>query len=58
MMKWFQVFLSNSTRAVTTRLLWTNPDKYDKMDTKGIETVRRDNCLLAGAYTRPHLCST
>lgn len=27
-------------------LLWTNPDKYDKMDTKGIETVRRDNCLL------------
>eukprot|EP00976_Prorocentrum_cordatum_P115084 1195954-Prorocentrum_minimum.AAC.2 len=27
-------------------LMWTNPDKYDKMDTKGIETVRRDNCLL------------
>ncbi|CAN6476021.1 unnamed protein product [Victoria cruziana] len=27
-------------------LLWTNPEKYDKMDTKGIETVRRDNCLL------------
>ncbi|KAL2941770.1 DNA polymerase delta catalytic subunit [Bienertia sinuspersici] len=27
-------------------LFWTNPDKYDKMDTKGIETVRRDNCLL------------
>mmetsp|Transcript_69065 Transcript_69065/g.218444 ORF Transcript_69065/g.218444 Transcript_69065/m.218444 type:complete len:1084 (+) Transcript_69065:53-3304(+) len=27
-------------------LLWTNPDKYDKMDSKGIETVRRDNCLL------------
>ncbi|GAQ79793.1 DNA polymerase delta catalytic subunit [Klebsormidium nitens] len=27
-------------------LLWTTPDKYDKMDTKGIETVRRDNCLL------------
>jgi DNA polymerase delta subunit 1 len=27
-------------------LLWTNPDKYDKMDTKGIETVRRDNCLM------------
>ncbi|RKP35791.1 delta DNA polymerase [Dimargaris cristalligena] len=25
---------------------WTNPDKYDKMDTKGIETVRRDNCRL------------
>jgi hypothetical protein len=27
-------------------LLWSQPDKYDKMDTKGIETVRRDNCLL------------
>ncbi|CAL8467309.1 g6846 [Coccomyxa elongata] len=27
-------------------LLYTNPDKYDKMDTKGIETVRRDNCQL------------
>lgn len=27
-------------------LLWTNPKKHDKMDCKGIETVRRDNCLL------------
>jgi DNA polymerase delta subunit 1 len=27
-------------------LYWTKPDKYDKMDTKGIETVRRDNCKL------------
>ncbi|KAL0863005.1 hypothetical protein Bca101_042123 [Brassica carinata] len=27
-------------------LVWTNPQKFDKMDTKGIETVRRDNCLL------------
>ncbi|KAK9824535.1 hypothetical protein WJX72_011160 [[Myrmecia] bisecta] len=27
-------------------LLWTSPEKHDKMDTKGIETVRRDNCLL------------
>ncbi|KAL5336422.1 DNA polymerase family B-domain-containing protein [Aspergillus crustosus] len=27
-------------------LYWTNPHKHDKMDTKGIETVRRDNCLL------------
>ncbi|CAL5224971.1 g7745 [Coccomyxa viridis] len=27
-------------------LLWTNPEKFDKMDTKGIETVRRDNCQL------------
>eukprot|EP01018_Ginkgo_biloba_P018764 Gb_15180 [translate_table: standard] len=27
-------------------LLWTKQDSFDKMDTKGIETVRRDNCLL------------
>lgn len=27
-------------------LLWTNPKKFDKMDCKGIETVRRDNCSL------------
>eukprot|EP00658_Telonema_sp_P-2_P059811 TRINITY_DN48917_c0_g1_i1.p1 TRINITY_DN48917_c0_g1~~TRINITY_DN48917_c0_g1_i1.p1 ORF type:complete len:808 (-),score=162.02 TRINITY_DN48917_c0_g1_i1:121-2544(-) len=27
-------------------LYWTNPDKYDKMDCKGIESVRRDNCPL------------
>lgn len=25
---------------------WTNPKKPDKMDAKGIETVRRDNCEL------------
>ncbi|OAQ98010.1 hypothetical protein LLEC1_04397 [Akanthomyces lecanii] len=28
-------------------LYWTKVEKYDKMDTKGLETVRRDNCLLA-----------
>ncbi|PFH51036.1 hypothetical protein AMATHDRAFT_75228 [Amanita thiersii Skay4041] len=27
-------------------LYWTKPDKFDKMDSKGIETVRRDNCRL------------
>ncbi|KAI1503642.1 DNA polymerase delta catalytic subunit [Biscogniauxia marginata] len=27
-------------------LYYTRPDKWDKMDTKGIETVRRDNCQL------------
>jgi len=27
-------------------LYWSNPIKHDKMDTKGIETVRRDNCAL------------
>ena len=27
-------------------LYWTSPEKHDKMDSKGIETVRRDNCRL------------
>jgi DNA polymerase delta subunit 1 len=27
-------------------LIYTNPDKPSKIDTKGIETVRRDNCNL------------
>lgn len=27
-------------------VIWTRPDKYDKIDTKGLEAVRRDNCEL------------
>ncbi|KAJ3358094.1 DNA-directed DNA polymerase delta, partial [Kappamyces sp. JEL0680] len=27
-------------------LYWTRPEKHDKMDAKGIETVRRDSCRL------------
>ena len=27
-------------------MYWTNPEKPDKLDAKGIETVRRDNCEL------------
>ncbi len=27
-------------------LYWTKPTTYDKMDAKGIVTVRRDNCPL------------
>ena len=27
-------------------LMWTEKDKYDYMDTKGLETVRCDNCAL------------
>lgn len=27
-------------------LYWTNPNSFDKMDCKGIETVRRDSCSL------------
>ncbi len=26
--------------------MWTNTEKFDYMDTKGLETVRRDNCAL------------
>ena len=32
-------------------LLWTKVEKYDEMDTKGLETVRRDNCLLVRKVT-------
>ena len=24
--------------------MWTREDKYDKLDAKGIEVMRRDNC--------------
>ena len=27
-------------------LLYTNTQRYDKIDSKGIETVRRDSCPL------------
>lgn len=27
-------------------MYFTRADKYDKMDCKGLETVRRDNCPL------------
>jgi DNA polymerase delta subunit 1 len=30
--------------------MWTQPDKYDKMDTKGLETVRRDIALVREGY--------
>lgn len=33
-------------------LYFTKPDKYDKMDCKGIETVRRDNCPLVSNVMR------
>ena len=36
-------------------LIWTNDKTYDKMDTKGIETVRRDNCLLVKAVVTTSL---
>jgi DNA polymerase delta subunit 1 len=41
---YFPYLLMNKKRYAG--LLWTNADKYDKLDAKGLETVRRDNCLL------------
>jgi len=41
---YFPYLLMNKKRYAG--LLWTQTDKYDKMDCKGLETVRRDNCLL------------
>eukprot|EP00743_Colponemidia_sp_Colp-15_P006103 GILK01006561.1.p1 GENE.GILK01006561.1~~GILK01006561.1.p1 ORF type:complete len:1058 (-),score=188.44 GILK01006561.1:44-3172(-) len=41
---YFPFLLMNKKRYAA--LLWTRPEKHDKMDAKGIETVRRDNCGL------------
>ncbi len=41
---YFPYLLMNKKRYAG--LYWSKPDSWDKMDTKGIETVRRDNCLL------------
>ena len=41
---YFPYLLMNKKRYAG--LLWTRAEQYDKMDTKGLETVRRDNCLL------------
>lgn len=41
---YFPYLLMNKKRYAG--LLWTNADAYDKLDAKGIETVRRDNCPL------------
>ena len=41
---YFPYLLMNKKRYAG--LMWTNEDEYDKMDTKGLETVRRDNCAL------------
>lgn len=36
-------------------MLWTNKDQPDKMDCKGIETVRRDNCALVAEIVQKTL---
>lgn len=41
---YFPFLLMNKKRYAA--LMWTSPDKFDKLDAKGIETVRRDNCAL------------
>ncbi|CCW66256.1 unnamed protein product [Phytomonas sp. Hart1] len=41
---YFPYLLMNKKRYAG--LLWTNTETYDKLDAKGIETVRRDNCPL------------
>merc|ERR1719411_2226351 len=41
---YFPYLLMNKKRYAG--LYWTKPEAYDKLDTKGIETVRRDNCGL------------
>lgn len=41
---YFPYLLMNKKRYAG--MFWTSPDKYDKMDCKGIETVRRDTCGL------------
>ena len=50
---YFPYLLMNKKRYAG--MYWTNPDHYDKMDTKGIETVRRDNCLLVRQVRREPL---
>ncbi|KAJ9458484.1 DNA polymerase delta catalytic subunit [Diplonema papillatum] len=41
---YFPFLLMNKKRYAG--LLWTNPKCHDKLDAKGIESVRRDNCPL------------
>ena len=41
---YFPYLLMNKKRYAG--LYWSNPDTFDKLDAKGIETVRRDNCEL------------
>mmetsp|Transcript_30619 Transcript_30619/g.91788 ORF Transcript_30619/g.91788 Transcript_30619/m.91788 type:complete len:1095 (+) Transcript_30619:226-3510(+) len=41
---YFPYLLMNKKRYAG--LLWTRPESHDYMDAKGLETVRRDNCLL------------
>ena len=50
---YFPYLLMNKKRYAG--MLWTNPNKPDKMDCKGIETVRRDNCALVATVVQRSL---
>ena len=50
---YFPYLLMNKKRYAG--MLWTKPTKPDKMDCKGIETVRRDNCPLVAIVVQRSL---
>ena len=50
---YFPYLLMNKKRYAG--MLWTKPTKPDKMDCKGIETVRRDNCALVAEIVQKSL---
>lgn len=50
---YFPYLLMNKKRYAG--MLWTKPTKPDKMDCKGIETVRRDNCALVAEIVQTTL---
>ena len=50
---YFPYLLMNKKRYAG--MLWTKPSGPDKMDCKGIETVRRDNCALVAEVVQKTL---
>mmetsp|Transcript_34483 Transcript_34483/g.45359 ORF Transcript_34483/g.45359 Transcript_34483/m.45359 type:complete len:140 (+) Transcript_34483:832-1251(+) len=50
---YFPYLLMNKKRYAG--MLWTKPSHPDKMDCKGIETVRRDNCALVAEVVQKTL---
>jgi len=50
---YFPYLLMNKKRYAG--MLWTKPTKPDKMDCKGIETIRRDNCALVAEVVQKTL---
>jgi DNA polymerase delta subunit 1 len=50
---YFPYLLMNKKRYAG--MLWTKPTNPDKMDCKGIETIRRDNCALVAEVVQKTL---